>query len=434
MKGGLAALGAAALLLACDGKPRPAPQPAPLPARTAHAPAPVAPPVAAAPVKAASAEAPTFFAGPADGKLHVYFLDVGQGDATLLVSPTGVTMLIDGGPEREASHLVHRLPELLHAAPDWIVLSDPKPEHLGGLTEAIQVFGGKRFLDPGLPCPSPDYQELLATVAAHQLTRVTPTPDPAAPGAPVQYDLGGGASVAVFWPRAPVEQPLAAGDAFPDANALVMRVSFGRTSLLLTSDMLASTEQYLLNKRLPFHSTLLKVADHGSDSASTDAFLEAVSPRAAVVTSGTGPRDGLPSPDTIARLNAVNARIFRSDLDGEIHAVSDGNTFTLTSERAAAGETPGTPHLFFTTRPPRSDPRRPEGPSATESAPHPAASAAPAQAALAKDVRYVASRKSKIFHIPTCRHALQIKPANLITFKTRAEALQRFKPAADCHP
>jgi beta-lactamase superfamily II metal-dependent hydrolase len=404
--------------------------------QTAAASAAPAPPAARATDPSASAalasRAPAFFAGPPDGKLHVYFLDVHQGDATLLVSPTGETMLIDGGPEREASHLVHRLPQLLRGPLDWVVLTDPAPEHLGGLIQVLQSFGGGQFLDPGLPSPSAGYQALLAEVTARGLTRVSPLPDPAAPGAPVRDELGGGVSVEVFWPRAPVEQPLLAGDAFPDANALVLRVRFGKTSLLLASDMLAATEQYLLHKRLPFRSTLLKVSDHGSDRASTEAFLEAVSPRAVVVTTGPGPREGLPSAETIARLESVDAQLFRSDLDGEIHAVSDGTAFTLTAERAMAGEAPGTPRVFRALRDGASSKR-----AGTGAQPRSAAQVGPpsaTSAASAREARYVASRHGKVFHVPDCRNAKRIKPSNLITFKSREEALKRYRPAKDCHP
>jgi beta-lactamase superfamily II metal-dependent hydrolase len=306
-----------------------------------------------------------------------------------------------------------------------VVLTDPSPEHLGGLLPVLRSFGGGQFLEPGLPFPSAGYQALLVEVTARGLSRVSPQPDPAAPGAPVRYELGGGVEVEVFWPRAPVEQPLSAGDAFPDANALVMRVRYGKTSLLLASDMLAATEQYLLHKRLPFHSTLLKVADHGSDRASTEAFLEAVSPRAAVITTGPGPREGLPSPETIARLESVNAQIFRSDLDGEIHAVSDGTAFTLTAERAAAGEEPGTPHVFRALRA-GAAPHRAQAPDAQ---PQTAKASVPA-----REARYVASRRGKVFHLPDCRNAKRIKPSNLVIFKTREEALKRYRPARDCHP
>jgi hypothetical protein len=222
----------------------------------------------------------------------------------------------------------------------------------------------------------------------------------------------------------------------------VLRVTFQNTSLLLASDMLAATEQYLLNKRLPFHSTLLKVADHGSDRANTEAFLEAVSPRAAILTTGTGPREGLPSPDTLARLVAIKARVFRSDLDGEIHAVSDGSAFTISSERATAGAPRGTVHLFSTAQNtgPRGEPVEAAPPRAEEGGPAPQRDwgregdeDAPREP-LAKDVRYVASKNREVFHLPSCRYAKKIKAKNLVTFKTRAEALKHYRPAGDCHP
>lgn len=425
MRAAVATLVAAALLLAgCDQKVRKPPAPRPLPVATPGG-------AGAHPGTHDGATAPpAFFAGPPDGKLHVYFFDVGQADAALVISPTGTTALIDTGSTRTATHLVHRLPELLREAPDFLVVTDPAPEHAGGAAAVLAAIGAKRFLDPALPSPSPDYQALLASVEARQILHLTPAPDPRAPELALHYDLGGGATLEVFWPRVPVEQPLAAKDDFPDANALVLRVSYGETSVFFASDMTEQTERYLLQKRYPFRSTLLKVAEHGAQGASTREFLEAVSPAAAIVTVGAGPKKGLPSAHALERLEALHTRIFRSDLDGEVQAVSDGNAFTVTTERPVAGEAPGTPHVF-------KDRIDASLAAAREAIYHPKADPHEARldpAKLPRGVHFVASRNSKVFHKPSCRNARRIKLDNLITFKTRSQAARRLKPASDCHP
>jgi hypothetical protein len=105
--------------------------------------------------------------------------------------------------------------------------------------------------------------------------------------------------------------------------------------------------------------------------------------------------------------------------------VSDGTAFTITAERAAAGEEPGTPHVFRALR----AGAVPHGAAAPEAQPKAARASVPARAA-----RYVASRRGKVFHVPDCRNAKRIKPSNLVTFKTREEALKRYRPAQDCHP
>src|SRR5262249_32539734 len=93
-------------------------------------------------------------ASPAAGKpLTVYFFDVGQGDAALIVSPTGKTVLIDGGPPEAGEHLAGRVRQLVQGPLDLVILTHPHLDHLGSLKDAIQVVGARRFMDPGFDHP-----------------------------------------------------------------------------------------------------------------------------------------------------------------------------------------------------------------------------------------------------------------------------------------
>ncbi|MHB8875416.1 MAG: ComEC/Rec2 family competence protein [Myxococcaceae bacterium] len=403
-----------------------------------------------------------------DGRLHVYFFDVGQGDAALVLSPSGRSVLIDAGPEEAGAHLAQRLPGILKGPIDLVVLTHARADHLGGMLQALRPIGARRFLDPGLGCTEPSCPALFAALKAAGTQVVLPVPDPAAPGEPVRIGLGGNAELTIFWPRAPVESLLAGGD--PETNSLVMRIEFGETAILFAGEAQAETEEYLLRKRLDFHSTLLKVAAHGVDRATTLAFLEAVKPQAAIISAGPGNALQAPAKQTLARLDRVGARVFRTDLDGEIDAVSDGAHFLVTTQRPAAGEEPGTMHSF-PPGPPVASPgarfpapvekaapvaerprpqstafahvidldgkpaddqgeRRVAEPRPTAPVPVVAKVAPPSSGAS----RYLASKNGKVFHMPDCRAAKRITKHNVIVYRSRAEAAKAKRPAADCNP
>ncbi|MBI3180958.1 MAG: MBL fold metallo-hydrolase [Myxococcales bacterium] len=379
-----------------------------------------------------------------DGNLHVYFFDVGQGDAALVVSPSGRTVLIDGGPEGAGSYLAHRLPELVKGQIDLVVLTVAHPEHAGGLFQAIRAVGTKRFLHGGQAAADPVTEALLGQLRRRGTPIAQPAPDPAAPAQMVAIGLGG-AELAILWPRAPAEAHLSAGARSAEANSVVMRVSHGETSVLLAADAQAETEEYLLGKRLEFRSTLLKVASHGAAMASTADFLAAVQPKAAVLSVGAGNAAGLPARRVVDDLEAQGARVFRTDLDGELHAVSDGQSFALSTERPAAGEAPGTVHRFAGARADAGaafvPARKPQPPAARRDAKSkPAADGKkdkPGEArppAQKGESGYVASKNSEVFHLPGCRAAKRIAEKNLLTFRTREEAARERRPAKDCNP
>ncbi len=143
-----------------------------------------------------------------DGKLHAYFFDVGHGDATLLVSPVGRTVLIDAGPAGAASHLRLRLPQLLRHELDLAVLSSAGDEHLGAMGDVLEAVGARRFLDPGLRDQGDPHAALIARLQDQGVQIVLPVPDPEAPGELLRIDMGGGVELEVLWPRAPVESLL----------------------------------------------------------------------------------------------------------------------------------------------------------------------------------------------------------------------------------
>ncbi|NPC86430.1 MBL fold metallo-hydrolase, partial [Pyxidicoccus fallax] len=411
-----------------------------------------------------------------DGKLHVYFFSVGQGDAALIVSPEGHTVLVDSGPASATSHLVNRLPELLTQRLDLVVLTHPHEDHYGALLPVLRRVGAKRLLVPQTGATPPEYDEVLTSVGGLGVEFLSPSPPPSTPNAPLRLPLGTGVELNVLWPRPP-QEVLDVPEAPLEANSIVLRLTYGDTALLLMGDAHAKTEAHLMERGMPLRATLLKVAAHGSDGPTSDAFLQTVAPRAAVISSGEGNSRGLPAPTTLKRLQAAGTHVFRTDLAGEVQVVGDGKTLVVTPQRLPDGVPWDTRYTFAGLSAPvvaqasarnvKAEP--PSAPAGEASKAQPSRGTvgsrdalAPARLGQAQVVDiddlpaaaqtprgsrteprpsrampsggYVGSSKSNLFHVPSCRSAAKIKPSNLVRFATRAEAARNREPARDCNP
>ncbi|MEN9798415.1 MAG: hypothetical protein RL653_2111 [Pseudomonadota bacterium] len=279
-----------------------------------------------------------------DGKLHVQLFDVGHGDAALVVSPTGRTVLVDTGPAESAAFLASRLSEQVQQPLDLLVLSNGLPEHAGGLESVLRAPSAQRML-----VPSADGAGMAEVLRVASLRGVSAW-SAEAPGEPLSVPLGGGATLEVLWPRAPRELPVDSA-ARDEANGLVLRVTHGETAILFAGDARAETEAALLRTGLPVRATVLKVASHGLDVATGDAWLSSVGPLAAVVSFGAGNPVSAPSAAVLDKLAKSGVATWRTDLDGEIHLESDGQAVDLFVERPAAGDPPGMKHRYVRGKP-----------------------------------------------------------------------------------
>ena len=253
-----------------------------------------------------------------DGRLHVTFLDVGQGDAIFIQTPDGKQLLIDGGPDPTllSAALGRRLPPWDRSL-DLVALTHPDEDHVAGLVEALRRYRAGLILDTRLPRESPTGQAwaALTTPYAVQSTHYYPARG-------TVLDLGSGARLQVLHPG----EAFLAGTASDDNNnGLVLRLTYGRASFLLTGDLGMEGELHLLAQQdLPLDSTVLKVAHHGAKTATTLRFLEAVTPRVAVISVGAGNRFGHPAPEVLERLEEAGAEVWRTDECGDIEIVTDG--------------------------------------------------------------------------------------------------------------
>jgi len=255
----------------------------------------------------------------AAGTLRIDFIDVGQGDAALITSPTGKTVLVDGGPSQAARALNTFLDAETDRPLDLILLSHRHEDHLGGLVAAVHHRGARLFLDAPVPHPGPAYTALMhelddRQVVVRQATRGR------------RIDLGGGAVMTLLGPPDP---PITGSRSDVNANSVVARLSYGKFAVLFTGDAEAPTEQWLLAAGAPVQATVLKVAHHGSRYASRVGFLRQVGAQVAVVSVGARNEYHHPAPQTLEHLARSGAHVYRTDVDGTVTLETDGTTLRL---------------------------------------------------------------------------------------------------------
>jgi competence protein ComEC len=252
-----------------------------------------------------------------DDKLHVSFLDVGQGDAVLIQTPNGQNILIDGGPDPQKINL-----ELSKKLPFWdrtidlVVCTQPQADHVTGLVEVLKRYKVKQVLDPGVSYNSSIYQEWLNVLeergTEYNIAR-----------AGQEIDLGNGIGMEVLNPPESLFQGTSDD---VDNNGVVLRLNWGQVSFLFTADIREDIEFKLISQRANLKSTVLKVSHHGSKTSTSQQFLAAVDPEVAVISVGADNPFGHPSPEVVERLiNRLGEdNVYRTDEDGTIELITDG--------------------------------------------------------------------------------------------------------------
>jgi len=259
--------------------------------------------------------------GRPDGLLHVYLLDVGQGDAILVVTPNGRRMLVDGGPSPSAvlDGLGRRLAPWDRRL-DVVVLTHPDADHVGGLTAVLGRYEVGAIVDPELAAGTPDGAAWAAARA--RLPGAAARTVRASAGGRIALDTAAGVEARVLWP--PEARLAGPGGGVPQTNenSVVLRLTYGAVRILLTGDIGAPAEAALLRAGADLRSDVLKVAHHGSGGSTTPVFLAAAAPRLALIGVGEGNGYGHPAPETLARLGGIP--LYRTDRDGETEVISDG--------------------------------------------------------------------------------------------------------------
>lgn len=262
-----------------------------------------------------------------DGKLHVYVLDVGQGDAILIRAPTGEFILVDGGPDAAVVAQIDRVMPFYERQIDLMILSHPHADHVNGLVEVLKRYEVKQVMMTGVSYKFAGYSAFLEQISQQKIPVVYA-------GARNDYHLGN-----LFFDMIFPLQSLQ-GKTFENHNngSIVFRLIYGQKVFYFSGDAELQEEEKILAARidggrqpnsynasyLDLRADFLKASHHGSKTSSSEALLDRMEPLYAAISDGLQNKFKHPHAETIEHLMARKIEILRTDLDGMIEAVSDG--------------------------------------------------------------------------------------------------------------
>lgn len=326
------------------------------------------------------------------GTLTVTWLDVGQGDAAV-IQCGGQSMLIDGGKPEKSSYIYAWLQQHSLSYLDVIVATHVDADHIGGLSGALNYASVGTAYCPETTGTTETFQSFVKYLAQRGKQITVPT-------AGETFALGG-AQIQILGPLHRAEDS--------NDNSIVLKVSFGATSFLFTGDAERAEEQDLLNSGVNLQSTVLKVGHHGSDTSTSYPFLRAVAPQYAVISVGAGNSYGHPTEAVLSRLRDAGVTTFRTDMQGEITAVSDGQTINFSTAKNAV---------------------------AIASANAGGGNADGAAGAGTTAGSYVLNTNSHKFHLPSCSSVETISPKNRKDVNESREQIisEGYAPCKRCNP
>ena len=273
-------------------------------------------PESSAPVSAAPAAAPT-----SGTKLKVHYIDVGQGDSEFIELPNGKTILIDAGNPENGQQIISYIKGLKHDKIDYLVATHPHADHIGGMAAVINSFNIGSFYAPKVTTTTQTYKSLISALQSKKLGIHVAK-------AGTNMFKAGNLSADII---APVS---ISGDDLNQYSAVIM-LTYGDNRFLFTGDAGEPSESQIT---ADVKADVLKVGHHGSSTSTSQAFLNKVKPKYAVIEVGTGNSYGHPTAATLSKLQAIGATIYRTDKDGTIIFTSDSHTITVDKKASGVKE------------------------------------------------------------------------------------------------
>lgn len=257
--------------------------------------------------------------GLADGKLHVYFLDVGQGDAIFVKTGSGRQILIDGGPDNTILRRLGEIMPFYDKSLDLVVATHPDADHLAGLVSVLEKYRVDQILETGLACAT-------SLCRGWEETKEKEDARVALAYREQEVEAGDNVSLLVLHPFESQK-----GKILTKRNngGIVLKLLYGSQSVLLTADIEKQIENKLVLSQADLDADFLKIAHHGSKTSTTDSFLKAVSPLAAFIEVGEHNRYGHPTEEVISRLESFGIKYYRTDTDGTKELVLDGQNYLI---------------------------------------------------------------------------------------------------------
>lgn len=364
------------------------------------------------------------------GKLEVHFIDVGQGDASLLICD-GQVMLIDGGNPGDSNLIYTYLKKHNIKHIDYMVNTHPHADHVGGLAGALNYATVGKAFSSATSYDSKAFDNFVKYLNEQNVSITVPK-------ASDKFKLGS-ATVEILSGR----------KKFNDANndSIVLKVTYGDTSFLFTGDAEREAEQALLDSGANLSSTVLHVGHHGSDTSTTYPFLRAIMPKYGVISVGKNNSYGHPTEEVLSKLRDADVKVLRTDMQGDIIFTSDGRSVSYITARnrdvdtlgPASKETKPTPGV---TKQPETQAKETTSPTTEETTQVVESTVAPTNPPKDEKVvnpvtsNYILNTNTKKFHYPSCSSVKRMSDKNKQESNLSRDEIisQGYDPCGICKP
>lgn len=254
-----------------------------------------------------------------DNILEVHFFNVGQGDSIFIETPNKKQVLIDGGPDKIVLEKLNQAMSFHDRKIDLLILTHPDADHVTGLVDVLNYYQIGHILTSGFERDTAIYHKWRKLIDEKNIPLTI-----AQAGQKVILDED--IVLEILWP----EQPLVGIKSANNAS-VVGRLVYGQLEFLLTGDIEKKIENILLERNWNLKSDIFKAPHHGSKTSSSYNFVKAVNSTIAIISVGEDNRYKHPHEDVLKRLNEM--AIFRTDENGDIVILTDGNLFEIKTER-----------------------------------------------------------------------------------------------------
>ena len=236
------------------------------------------------------------------GECNVWVLDVGQGSSTLVESD-GEYMLIDGGDSDKSSYLVSYLKKKEITNFKYVIATHYDADHLNGVVGALNVFDVENVICPEYTTTTRVYNSFISIMDNKKINRIKPIVGET-------YSLGRGEFTIIA--------PNSTGYSNVNDYSVGIRFKYNNKSFLVAGDATNISEEEIVNNSIDINSDVYIVNHHGSSGSSSSEFLNKIDPEYAVISAGKGNAYGHPAYKTLEKLNKIGAKIYRTDIEGEI--------------------------------------------------------------------------------------------------------------------
>jgi len=249
-------------------------------------------------------------------KLIIHFIDVGQADS-ILIQQGSSSMLIDAGNNPDSELVRNYISKQGITKLDYIVGTHPHEDHIGGLDHIIDSFEIGKIYMPKAIASTLTFEEVVTAIKSNGMVASVPKTGET-------FNVGQ-ATATILGPNS---------SSYKDMNnfSVVIRVTFGNNNFIFTGDAENISENEILTGGYNINSDLLKVGHHGSDSSTTQQFLDQVNPKYTIISAGKNNIYGHPTKSTMEKLRIKGTKVYRTDENGTIVASSDGENITFNTK------------------------------------------------------------------------------------------------------